>query len=286
MRKARSPFSLRPPDDPSEPTGLRGSFAARSRIITTFVMLPRVEIVELVARAGFDAIIIDLEHGPMGVNDVVPLVGAARGAGIHAIARIARNSSVEIGQALDAGVDGILVPHVASVSDAEAVVAAARFPPDGDRSVNPYARGNGYDLGTGETTNSVNCRIGVIAMLEGAEAIENFDAIGSVPGIDGIFIGPVDFSSSLGLGGDPEHPRVVSAVKEALSRANDAGSYTGIYAPTPAAAARWLDAGANLVALSADIAMTMRSFAATRAALESERDMAGSVVGGLDGSAS
>ena len=252
----------------SSDAGLRGTLLARQNIVATFLMLPRTEIVETLAKAGFDAVIIDLEHGPMVASDLPPLVSAARASGIRAIARVARNSAVEIGHALDAGVDGVLVPHVTSAADAESVVNAGRFAPAGDRSVNPYARGNGYDLGVDETTESINRSVGIIAMLEGADAIANLETIGSVPGLDAIFIGPVDLSSSLGLGGDTEHPLVIEAVTEALARANDAGCYTGIYAPTPEAGARWLAAGARLVALSADVAMAMRAFAATYSALQ------------------
>src|SRR5215468_8733909 len=136
-------------------SGLRQTLATRETILTTFVLIPRTEVIELLARAGFDAAIIDLEHGPMTIAEVPALVSAARASGIWAFARVARNSPVEICQALDAGVDGILVPHVTSVADAELVVQAGRFSPEGDRSVNPYARGNGYDLGTDETTESV-----------------------------------------------------------------------------------------------------------------------------------
>jgi 4-hydroxy-2-oxoheptanedioate aldolase len=98
-------------------------------------------------------------------------------------------------------------------------------------------------------------------------ALFSLEAIGRTPELDGIFVGPVDLSSSLGFPGDPEHPQVVEAVRDVLVRIRASGVAAGVYAPTSEAAARWLDAGAGLVALSADSAMLVRSLTdwATRA---------------------
>lgn len=241
---------------------LREDLAGSRRLLATFLLIPRVEIVEMLGLAGFDAVIVDLEHGPIGIAEIPAIAAGARGAGLHTIVRVGSGSPAGIGAVLDCGVDGVLVPHVASVSDARALVAAGRYPPEGERSLNPYVRGVRYGQEIEEGLNGFEESVALIALLEGAEAMEDFEEIASVPGLDGVFVGPVDLSGSLGHPGQPEHPVVVDAVRRAFSIAREAGCSAGVYAPTAEAAARWFDAGAVLVAVSADAAMIRRAFAA------------------------
>lgn len=253
------PELRKPAQDASGP-GLRAALAARRPLLTTFLLLPRVEVVEMLAFAGFDAVIVDLEHGPAGSADVLTVVSAAQGAGLFAIARLGSDADCEIGRILDFGVDGLLIPHVASSSHAARIARAARFPPTGERSINPYARGNKYGTGGSNSYEDANARLALIAMLEGTEALASLESIGQTPGLDGLFVGPVDLSASLGFPGDAEHPIVVDAVRAVLTRITATGNAAGVYAPTPQAAARWIEHGAGLVALSADSAMLMDSF--------------------------
>lgn len=246
------------------PSGLRADLVARTRMLATFLMIPRVEIVEMLARAGFDAMIVDLEHAAVDIGDLPPLAAAAQGSRMRAIARLSSNSPAEIAKVLDTGVDGLLVPHVATAGEAARVVSAGRFAPAGDRSINPYVRATAYGWGDGSGRDAANRRTALIVMLEGSGAIAEVDSICAVDGVDAVFIGPVDLSASLGVPGEPEHPTVVDAVRGVLGRAAARGAATGIYAPTPDAAARWFNVGASLVALSADVAMAVGSFAATR----------------------
>jgi 4-hydroxy-2-oxoheptanedioate aldolase len=203
------------------------------------------------------------------------VVAAAPGAGLFAIARLGNASEDEFGWVLDAGVDGLLVPHVASPSEAEAIVRAGRFPPIGDRSINPYTRGNSYGVDGTAAYGEINGRVALVAMVEGAGALSALEAIVRTPELDGIFVGPVDLSASLGFPGEPEHPQVVEAVRDVLSRIRAGGLAAGVYAPTPDAAARWLEAGVGLVALSADSAMLVRSLTAWAA-----KAKAGATAGG------
>jgi 4-hydroxy-2-oxoheptanedioate aldolase len=225
-------------------------------------MIPRIEIVEMIAAAGFDAVLVDLEHGPITTAELGPLVTAGQGRGLYVIARIAPGA--EIGPILDLGVDGVLAPHVTSASDAAALVRAGRFPPQGDRSLNPYVRGTAYGTSDAAGPHEANDRTALIAMLEGAQALVELDAICAVNDIDAVFIGPVDLSGALGLVGQPEHPKVIEAIRDTFRRLERHDIGTGIYAPSPQAAARWLAAGATLVAISADVAMGMHAFRDTR----------------------
>jgi 2-keto-3-deoxy-L-rhamnonate aldolase RhmA len=224
-------------------------------LLATFLLIPRIEVVELLGLAGFDAVIIDLEHGPIGIADLPALVAAAHGAGVRTIARLRGGASIDISSALDSGVDGVMVPHVSSQSDAEAAVRFARFPPDGDRSLNPYVRGIGYDGEDPASLSVANSSAAVIGMVEGSAGWENLSSILDTDGLDAIFIGPVDLSGSLGHPGQPEHPEVVDRMKEIVNSAASKTVATGVYAPTSKAAERWLAMGASLVAVSADISM-------------------------------
>jgi 4-hydroxy-2-oxoheptanedioate aldolase len=246
---------------------LRDALGADTGLLATFLLIPRVEIVEMIGQAGFDAVIIDLEHGPIGAADLPSLSAAARGAEVYAIARVSEGSSAAIAAALDSGVDGVLVPHVTSVEEARAVVSSGRFPPQGERSLNPYVRGMGYGHDLDRGLPSIDSGVALIAMLEGAAALDELESICAVPELDGVFIGPVDLSGSLGHPGDPEHPSVIDAVRQAFQRARGVGGHAGVYAPTAEAAARWFDAGASIVAASADAAMALRAFSGMRAAV-------------------
>jgi 2-keto-3-deoxy-L-rhamnonate aldolase RhmA len=223
--------------DTDQRPDLRSVLRGRQAVVATFVLLPRIEIVELAATAGFAAVVIDLEHSPITISDLPALAAAARGAGIYAIARVANNIAQTIGQALDAGVDGVMVPHVSSTAEARAVVEAGRYAPTGDRSINPFTRGNYYRLGVAQTTEDVNRRVALIAMLEGADSLAQLDEICAVDELDALFIGPVDLAASLGLSGNSEHPTVVSAVRGTLARIHSSTRASGVYASTPEAGA-------------------------------------------------
>jgi 4-hydroxy-2-oxoheptanedioate aldolase len=227
-------------------------------------MVPRVEVLEMLALAGYEAVIIDLEHGPMGVADLPALAAFAKAAGVQSVARVGDSSPTSIAAVLDAGFDGIMVPHVSSGAVAADVVTAARFPPDGHRSLNPYVRGAWYDATSPERLAEFNGHAAVVGMLEGQSAIENLDAILDVGGLDGLFVGPVDLSGELGYPGQPEHPEVVAAIKDIFDRCTQAGIATGVYAPTAERANEWFGLGASLVAVSADSAMMLGGFRLVR----------------------
>lgn len=258
---------------------LRSALRDGQPLLATFVLLPRVETVELLAVAGFDAVLLDLEHGPIGIGDLIPLAAAAQGAGMYALARLEGSAEAEIGKALDAGIDGVLVPHVSSRREAERVVRAGRFPRAGERSVNPYVRGNHYGLRGDVDLGAIDGRTALIAMLEGTDVLTNLDAILETDELDALFVGPVDLSASLGFGGDSERPEVVAAVARAISRIRDADRVAGVYAPTPEAAARWMSLGAGLVAVSADVAMSGAAFLEAREAVLSSGAAISSPVG-------
>jgi 2-keto-3-deoxy-L-rhamnonate aldolase RhmA len=235
-------------------------------LIATFVLVPRVEVIELLAYAGFDTVILDLEHGAFGIESLAPLVAAARSAGIGCVVRVPDVRAQPIGAALDVGADGVVVPNVQSGASAADVVVAARFGPEGRRGANPYVRAARYSADP-EFFVTANERTAAIVMVEGREGIAAIDEILDVAGLDAVFLGPVDVSMALGVPGQPEHPTVVAAVSGIVERARSRGVVTGVFAPTVDAGARWLGLGVRFVALSVDTALMLRGFSDAAAAL-------------------
>lgn len=238
---------------------LRQALRDGSTVVATFALIPRVEIVEALARSGFEAVILDLEHGPYDVSELPSLVAAGHGAGLHVIARVGDPSAPAIGRVLDTGVDGVVVPHVSSAAQARAAVDAVRYPPEGSRSLNPYVRAAAYDA-SDSYLDDANSRVALLVMVEGVDGVTALDEFVRTPGVDGVFVGPVDLSAALGHPGQPEHPAVINAVGDLIKSATTSGCAAGVYSPTPEAATRWIEAGATLVALSADVAMAMDGF--------------------------
>lgn len=248
----------------SDRSTLRHTLANRDRsLVGTFVLIPRVEVVEALGYAGFDAVVLDLEHGSIPAHELPPLVAAGQGAGAFVLARVAELSDAIIGNVLDAGVDGIIVPHVCDAAHARLAVDAARYPPEGARSLNPYVRAAKY-WGDDGFTSHANDVTAVLVMVEGVDAVAGLEDICAVPGIDAIFIGPVDLSASMGHPGQPNHPDVQRQITSILERTGETSAAVAIYCPDAETATRWRRLGARFCVVSADMAMAYSAFRTAR----------------------
>ena len=250
--------------------GLRALLAERTQALALLVTIDSPILVELAAVAGYDAVLLDCEHGPIVESRIGAMVLAGRAAGVSVMVRTRRADSSLIGAALDAGADGVVVPQVNSAETAAAAAAAARFRtpsyPFGARGLNPYVRGTHY--GRPDGYEQANSSVASIVMIEGAEGIAALPGILAVESLDAILIGPYDLSQSLGRPGEVEHPQVLAAIAEIIATATAAGRASVVFAPTAAAARRWFDAGAALVVLGADAALAI---AGMRAAVQAVR---------------
>jgi len=266
-------------------SGLRADLlAGEGQLLGMFIIVPRVEVVEAAAAAGFDLVVLDCEHGPFGVESLSPLIAAARGAGLWVVVRVPANDEQAIGAVLDCGPDGVLVPHVNSGSDALRAVRASRFPPHGDRSVHPWVRAARY----GEVNDYVSTAdnsLAVLVMAEGRDAINNLDELTRTVGADAVFVGPMDLAASLGLAHAPFDPRVTEAAGDILLRTKEAGKAAAIFAVEADDARRWFTAGARLVVLSVDTALMREGFQRAVDAVRAPRLVANSRPG-LDGDSS
>lgn len=232
-------------------TALRARLAAGEPLLATFNVLPSADVVELIALAGFDAVIVDLEHGPHDLGVVRHSVVAAHSLGLHTIVRVRTLEPSAIGAVLDVGADGVLVPHVESAEDARTVVTAARFAPEGTRGANPWVSAARYGH-TPDWFGTANTEVAALVMIESAEALKALPEICALPGLDAVFFGPMDLSHSLGVPGQTAHPTVVTALTEATDLAAAAGVATGVFAPDPATARTWRRRGTRLIACGVD----------------------------------
>jgi 4-hydroxy-2-oxoheptanedioate aldolase len=209
------------------------------------------DVVELLGAIGYDFVFIDCEHGGMSLGEVEHMVRAAEAFDITPIARIPDHEPATILQFLDRGVQGIIVPHVNTADEAERIARAARYFPDGNRGV---GGGRAHDYGVGlsreESTRWINAETLVIPMIEEVEAVENLDAILTVPGVDVLHVAASDLSQSLGY---PGTEKVREVMTDAIRRIRAGGKAAGVggNAPTDTAGvATFIDAGANFVTIS------------------------------------
>jgi len=230
---------------------LRERLKSDRPLIATFSIIPTVEVVELVALAGFEAIILDLEHGAHGTEALGSLILAAKARDIYPLVRVRTSRPSEIGAALDAGAAGVIVPQIGSLSEAEKAVRAARFAPEGDRGANPFVRAADYS-GRAEWFAEANRDVAILLMIEGISAVLAAHEIAALPNLDGIFIGPMDMSHALGVPGDTGNPKVVETVQSVIAKCKAQGVTAGIFAGTPEVAKRWIGEGVTLVGVGVD----------------------------------
>jgi 4-hydroxy-2-oxoheptanedioate aldolase len=233
------------------PPTLREQLASGDRLLATFNVIASADVVELIALAGFDAVIIDLEHGPHDLGCVRHSVVAAGSLGLRTIVRVRALDPSLIGTVLDLGTDGVLVPHVDSARDAEAAVSAARFAPEGGRGANPWVSAARFGYLDGWFAQA-NAEVVTMIMIESTAALRHLPEILAVPGLDAVFFGPMDLSHSLGVPGETNHPMVVSALTNAVRDARAHGVSTCVFVPDPATASAWWERGVRFVACGVD----------------------------------
>ncbi len=188
-----------------------------------FVATPSPAMVEMVAAAGYDVAIIDAEHALLSPETLQHMIRAAEASGVVPWVRVPEHDPGFVLRALDAGATGIVVPHVRTRGDLEQVVAAARYAPEGRRSLNGgrmvrYGRDDPAAF-----VASANARVTVVAMIEDAEAVDAIDDIVATPGLDLVLEGAADLSASLGVPWQTRHASVVAAVRRVFEACRGGG---------------------------------------------------------------
>lgn len=214
---------------------------------------------EVAAGSGLDWLLIDMEHSANTLESVLLQLQAAAAYPIAPLVRVAANDTVAIKQVLDLGAQNIIVPMVSSVAEAQAAVAATRYPPEGVRGVGSAlarsARWNRVDRYLQESSEHTSLTV----QIETAAGVEAAADIAAIDGIDAVFVGPSDLSASMGLLGQQTHPSVMAAVEHVFTAVQAAGKPVGVNAFDPAAADAYIAAGADFVAVGADVALLARS---------------------------
>lgn len=183
-----------------------------NKTLGSWITLNNPSIAEIMADAGFDWLCIDMEHSVTDYFEAQQLIMAIQSKGIKAFVRVGENNNRIIKRILDAGADGIIVPSVNSAVEAQKAVNSMKYPPLGTRGVG-LARAQSYGFGFEEYRDVKSKEITLIVQIEHINAIKELDAILSIDGVDGSFIGPYDLSGSIGKPGQWEEPEVVAALK-------------------------------------------------------------------------
>ena len=194
------------------------------------IMFPAPQLVEMLAYAGFDWVLIDCEHGSIGLADVEVMAMAADASGITAIARPRSNDAADIQSVMDRGVKGVQVPHVNCRADAERAVSAVKFGPGAARGLAAGTRPDRWGLGARMPDFAARANVAslVCVQIEHQDAVANIDEILAVAGIDVFFVGPSDLSQSMGFPGNPKAPPVAAAIDATLAKIRAAGKAPGM----------------------------------------------------------
>lgn len=214
---------------------------------------------EVAAGSGLDWLLIDMEHSANTLESVQVQLQAVAAYPVTTLVRAPFNDQVAIKQILDLGAQNLIVPMVSSAEEARAAVAATRYPPEGVRGVGSAlarsARWNRVDRYLQESAEHTSLTV----QIETTAGVEAAAEIAAVDGVDAVFVGPSDLSASMGLLGQQTHPDVVGAVESVFAAVHGTGTPVGVNAFDPAAADAYLAAGADFVAVGADVALLARA---------------------------
>jgi len=207
---------------------------------------------EILGDAGFDAVMIDMEHGPGDIMMLINQINALKGQPAVPFVRAPWNDFVQLKKILDAGVYGVLVPYVNSAEEAEAAVKAVRYPTEGIRGVAGSPKAPHFGNNSMEYMKKANEEIFLMTAVETPEAVANLDELLKVEKLDGIFIGPMDLATSMGHFGNPQHPEVQKAIQEVEAKVFASNKILSTVAGSWEDAKKKYDRGYQLLLLMSD----------------------------------
>ncbi|MCB1936262.1 MAG: 2,4-dihydroxyhept-2-ene-1,7-dioic acid aldolase [Nitrosomonas sp.] len=233
---------------------LKSKLAQSEITIGSWITLGHTAIAEIMASAGFDWLVLDMEHSVLELNEVQTIIQVLDGKQCPAIVRLTSNHPDQIKRVMDAGATGVMVPMIKSAADAQAAIDAVYYPPRGQRGVG-LARAQGFGASFPAYKQWLEENAVIVAMIEHIDAVNAIDSILAVPGIDAYIIGPYDLSGSMGRPGDLNHPDVQSAIARILEAGKRAQKPGGIHViePDPDALQQRIQSGFNFLGYSLDI---------------------------------
>jgi len=231
---------------------LKARLKRGEKTVGAWITIPHMDVSEALSTLPFDWFVFDQEHSALDDQITQELIQAMKGE-VTPIVRVAWNDMVMIKKALDTGVEGIIIPWVNSKEDAVKAVKFCKYPPEGVRGCGPRRT----IILDPDYLKTVNDELLIIVQIETQEAVKNAEEIMSVDGIDAFFVGPFDLSSSMGLMGQIEHPKVKDAIERVFEAGKNAGIASGIWQGAGMSIRERLEEGWQMVALGMDINFLM-----------------------------
>jgi len=231
---------------------LKARLKRGEKTVGAWITIPHMDVSEALSTLPFDWFVFDQEHSALDDQITQELIQAMKGE-VTPIVRVAWNDMVMIKKALDTGVEGIIIPWVNSKEDAVKAVKFCKYPPEGVRGCGPRRT----ILLDPDYLKTVNDELLIIVQIETQEAVKNAEEIMSVDGIDAFFVGPFDLSSSMGLMGQIEHPKVREAIERVFEAGKNVGIASGIWQGAGMSIRERLEEGWQMVALGMDINFLM-----------------------------
>ncbi len=232
--------------------GLKRRLRDGETLVGCFLNLGSALTAEIVGRAGFDFVVIDLEHGSGTEADVLGQLQALAATSPGAIVRVESHARQRAHRVLDLGAEGIMFPRVNSAEEARAAVAGLRYPPRGVRGVAAANRACGFGVSQREYMASAPDVLLGVVQIESEEGLAAVDAIAASDGVDVLFVGPQDLTQSLGIFGQYDHPRYNQALEATAAAARRAGKGLGVLMAKPEDFGRYRTLGFNLIACGSD----------------------------------
>lgn len=231
--------------------------ASKKYLTGPFVRIARPEVVEMLAMAGYDFGVLDIEHGgAVNMNDVYPMILAAENRGIKLLARIPGVNETYIKWLLDLGIGGLQIPHIKTKEDAQRAVEYAKFHPMGERGLCRFVRAAEFsNIPKEQYIANANSKALIVLQIEGVEGAKNIEEIASVEGVDIIFVGPYDLSQSMGLTGQIWHPDVAKEITRIINICKSKGIATGVFTDTPEGIKHWSELGVKYLNYRIDTEM-------------------------------
>ena len=225
--------------------------------VGTWLSLGNVFAARMMARIGFPWLTIDMEHSPIDWSEAALLFGVIADAGCVPLARVPCGDHDHIKRVLDAGAHGIVVPMVNTVEEAEAAIAAAKYPPIGTRSVGGALHALNFDAAAGDYYKYANDNILVVLQTESPEGVENAEKIYSLPGVDAIFVGPNDLTFQMRKqdGLDPSPDELEAMLQRVLDAGKKTGTPVGLHVQTTEAVRQRISEGWRFIALGSELKM-------------------------------
>lgn len=251
---------------------LKVALKNRQRQIGLWLALADAYSAELCAGGDFDFLVIDGEHAPNDLRTILASLQAISAYPAESIVRLPHGDAALIKQVLDLGASTLLIPMVETAEEAQALVRATRYPPEGMRGVGSGVARSSRWTRYEDYLDVADSQLCLIVQVETVSALDNAEEIAAVDGVDGVLIGPADLAASMGLRGDTANPRVQAAVEDAIRKIGSAGKSAGLLCIDESLAKHYMAVGANFVAVGIDTTLLVNAAASLARRFDEDAD--------------